>query len=52
MWQLILKVHPDEPPQCSQIEINGIPFWSYGGLLLQDKSEATQLIDYNRMYPP
>lgn len=52
MYQLILNVHPDEPPQCSQIEIMGFPFWTYGGLLVYDNSASTQLIDYNRMYPP
>ncbi|KAI7774526.1 hypothetical protein LA080_008263 [Diaporthe eres] len=47
MYQLILNVHPDEPPQCSLIEITGYPIWTYGGLLVQDKSESTELIDYN-----
>jgi hypothetical protein len=52
MWQLILGVYPDQPPQCSQIEIMGVPFWTYGGLLLYDTSEATQRIDFDRMYIP
>lgn len=30
----------------------GYPFWTYGGLLVQDQSETTQLIDYDRMYTP
>lgn len=52
MWQLILGVHPDMPPQCSSIEIMGVPFWTYGGLLVDDGSEATQRIDFDRTYIP
>ncbi|KAH8778629.1 hypothetical protein F5883DRAFT_517472 [Diaporthe sp. PMI_573] len=51
MWQLILGVYPDQPPQCSQIEIMGVPFWTYGGLLLYDTSEATQRIDFDQFRP-
>lgn len=48
MWQLILGVHPDEPPQAVKIELPSSPFWTYGGMLIYDQSESTRRIDFDR----
>ncbi|KAG8163903.1 hypothetical protein KVR01_005821 [Diaporthe batatas] len=47
MWQLILGVYPDEPPQVVKLDLPNFPFWTYGGMLLFDQSESTQRIDFD-----